>query len=471
MIGELKSKLIDLSSSIRTKFSLFRGSGVYTYSGRRIISNMVRNILNEANFDNMNRNDIYENIYMTEPSVGGAIDRFSSLCAMAYQGLYIRVGEELDSDERRLLEIANEVERKLDVRKKIEAWAELLLIHGNVFIDKETLFVYPNRYVSIIDENDGYSTAIINPKYFVFNEDQQNELQKIVKPYEDIYHIKYKDTKVFVYDHKNRLTYGIYSISPLDRLIYTIQWKRQIMACDMQVRWRSIPREHHIINSKAFSLQNYTGTRAERITKAKNDLENELTNYATKIKTQEPDEGYITTDTVEIRQIEPRFNYTMPNDLIDQLTENVWVALNTPESIVSGSARGSYASELIISGYVASKVIRLTEIICDVLLDIIRNKVKEIDDGLPVDKLKIKVALDLEASRLERFRQASVMAQMGIFTADEIRMFLGFEPKGDLSVVNVQGRETINDQARYLRQGQTEPTTPHSDEKQRREHG
>ena len=101
----------------------------YTYDrpiGKSIVSGLIANLSSLSRFDQMSMEDIYEQIYAYEPEIGGAIDRLSSLVALSYKGFVLKnVGDTLDEDEARLLEIANTLSEKYNFTELFE----LSLIH------------------------------------------------------------------------------------------------------------------------------------------------------------------------------------------------------------------------------------------------------------------------------------------------------------------------------------------------------
>ena len=233
-----------------------------------------------------------------------------------------------------------------------------------------------------------------------------------------------------------------------------------------------MPREHHQISSESFNLQKYSGTLQERIQQAEAEIQRTIEEYAEMIRSQEPDQGYVTLDNVKISRIDSSSGkYAEPNRLIQQMTDYIWMALNIPESVVSGRSKGSYASELVVSSYLTAKVIRISEKIKDAILGFAKDLIKSIDSDLPVDMLDIKIELVLETNRMEQFRQAAIMADLGVFTTDEIRKMLGYpELKGDPLVRKKNkliGEKSVGDVvADELRKvsGIDYPTTPHSNE-------
>jgi len=398
--------------------------------GKSIVVGMINALQNISNFDQLNQHDAFENMYAYEPEIGGAIDRFSSLVALSYKGFTLKhVGETLDEDEKQLLELAQKIDEHYNMQELFEMLTELLLIHGNVFIHVKKsrngfpqLRILPNKYVTIVDDKDRVNyfdtyKVITKAKYYVVNEGKYNiGMPTEIIPADQIIHIKYKDTPVFLRDKFGRPTFGIYSVSPLMRAIFPVWWKRQTMIIDILWRYRNVPREHHIISSQSFDLRNYTGTLQERLEKAKRDAEKTIEEYANMIKEQEPDQGYVTLDNVTIKRIDSSSGkYAQPNELIQQMTDYLWMAMNIPESVVSGRSKGSYASELVISSYLSAKVIRIAEKIKKALLYFVRELIKSINDSLPVWKLDMKLELIMETNRMAMFRQAAIMADLGVF--------------------------------------------------------
>jgi len=405
--------------------------------GTTITTEMAKLIAEESRFDKLTDAEIYELMYQTEPEIAGAIDKISSLCTRAYRGCYVAVGKQLEEEERKLLEVARKVEQHLNIRRWFEIISGLMLIHGNAFLlvhrsrnALPTLSVLPNKYVTIVDDRDLINQitdkVIQEPRYLVLNEGTLSQNQKIY-PYDEIIHIKYKDIPTYVEDKVGRMTFGIYDVSPLRRVKYFSWWKRQVMLIDVMWRWRNVPREHHVLTSDQWDLSKYSGTLEERRKKAEQDAKSSMDQYVTSITEKQPDQAYVTTDTVEIRTIEPRATYLRPNELLEQISEMMLIALGVPESAVTGRARGSYASELIVSSYLTAKIIQMSEKIRDALLEVVREGIRKIDENLPVEKLRMKIELVLETSKMELFRQAAIMVDSGIFTPTEIRRHLGYD--------------------------------------------
>ncbi len=473
------------------KFSRFIDGGKSSPSNivmsKEITSNLAGYLADLSNFSSMEDDDIYEQFYVWEPEIGGAIDRTSTLVRNSFKEWSLKdAGETLDPIEEEMLRTAAEIADQQNIRNYIEMIAEIFMMKGNVFIVENkdlSLSTLPNKYCTIIDDKSkigGISDNIMMiPKYLVFNEKASNELDTHVYPMEDIYHIKYKDTPIFVKDSMGRQTYGYYSVSPLQRTVISVWWKRQCEIIDVLLRWRNVPREHHKINSEMFSLGNYPGkSPMERQAAAQEDIESFIRNYINSISSQMPDQGYVSTDNVEIDMIESAVNYLQSNELINQLNGTITAGLNIPQSMINGQDAGSFASELVISNYVTAKIIQIAERIRPIILTNMRKRLLAVNGSFPVDQLDIKLELTLANSKLELLREMAIMGSLGVFTENEIRNEGGWGNLRDEQrpfIVNSGGAKSVDDAVRDSSQqgGDTQnpdyPESPQSDEKHNRD--
>ena len=433
-------------SRIKNFFSRFFGSSVplnvtsvASTSGSNIVAQLTTLLHEKTKFLEMSDSEVFEQLARLEPEIGGAIDRFSTLVAASYKGITASVGKTLDPEEEEALRLAQRVAKAINIPRWFEIIAELLLIHGNVFIKVDyakndfipILTILPNKKVTVVDKRENVgnipSYVITDPQFVVIDEGEGN--QRIYRYGHDVIHIKFKDTPYYVKDRLGRETYGIYSPSPLERAVFPVLWKREIMMIDASWRWRNVPREHHVIDSEMFNLSLYSGSLSERRLAAKRDAESTISDYMESIKDKQPDQAYVTTDTVDIKVVEPKSSrYMSPNDLMDQISAYLLMALGVPESVVSGRSRGSYASELVVSSYLTAKVIQTAKKIKDVFMPIIRYSVSRLSSKVPINILDMKIELILDTSRMEQFRQAAIMSSLGTFTPTEIRQYLGYEP-------------------------------------------
>jgi hypothetical protein len=404
---------------------------------KTITNDILGYLLGLSDFSDMDEAEIYEQLYIWEPEIGGAIDRMSTMVGESYKYFYIK-----DTDEKRtkiedkMVAAANKLADELDVRHYFEIFSELLSMHGNVYLentDDLTVSILPNRYVTLIDNKERLINSqeennlgmITQANFLVLYEGDTD--QRII-PKGQFTHVKYKATPIFSKDNMGRTSYGVYAASPLHRVVLPVWWKRQTMIIDIMWRLRNVPREHHMISAEMFSLDKYAGDLQTRRTAAYTDATTFLQTYVEQIKNQMPDQGYATLDTTKIEMIENRnSNYMQTNELIAQINEQIWAVLNMPKSMVAGESHSSYASELIISNYVAQKVVQLAQKIKPVILDNIRKRLLLENRSYPVDQLDIKLELNIAATDIERMRQIALMVDTGLYTETELRERSGYK--------------------------------------------
>jgi len=243
--------------------------------------------------------------------------------------------------------------------------------------------------------------------------------------------VKYKGTPVFASDIKGRLTYGIYSPSPLHRTVLPVWWKRLTMIVDIMWRFMNVPREHHSIDASLFSYDKYPGTLAQKREASISDAKAFLAQYTEELRRRMPDQGYATLNTVEIKKLDNRSSsHLQTNDLIDQINNQIWNALNVPRSMISGESQGSYASELVIAGYISQKVLHIAERLKPIIIDIIRESFVSSTATIR-RRLDIFMDIDIAVTDLEKFRQMAIMKELGVFTEDEIREYAQYKPLRD----------------------------------------
>jgi len=403
-------------------------------SAQMTTSNLNTYIASMSNFDALSDAQVFEQMYKHEGDIGAGIDRVSTLVSEAFKGIVPQdIGTELEEKEEKCLKDAKKIYDKMRVDVMAETYSEVLQTQGNLFIDYRAPLapsILPNSLVTFIPDlqyrNSSSVTLFTDPKYLVVNEQLKPTSPSYLINREDYIHIKYKDTPVMAKDTLGRTTYGIYSISPLHRCIIPVWWKRQILMIDTLLRSKMVPREHHSINAEIFSLEGYQGTPSQQRAAQAADIQAFIAGYINTIKNQAVDQGYVTLDTVTVEEIGGDGKYLQSNELLKQLQSDIYTGLNVPASIVNGKDAGSYASELVISNYVSSKVIQLAKKIKFVILNMIRDRLLLIDPTYPVEIVDIKLELNLSMNKLEAFRQLSLMVAAGVFTEDEIRSVVSY---------------------------------------------
>lgn len=437
-------------------------------AGRSLTTDLAAYLIDLSNFRDRSEAEVIEQIYKLEPEVGGSIDRMSTMVGDSFKGFVLAdSGPSLESNEEEMVKEANRMAKEeVYTREWFEALTEVLFMHGMLYTVEDpatlTIEVLPNSKVTVLDDearikgDTNISTAITKPNMLVV--DEGTDAQQI---YRSNFRItKYKSTPIWAKDDKGRDTFGIYSSSPVYRTILNIWQKRQLQIIDVLWRWKMIPREHHSFKSDMFNMINYTGDLNSKRLAARADAEATMGNYSSKIKTQAPDIGYVTLDTTEIKTIEPKSaGYMGANDIIKQLNDQIFIALTTPKSILAGGASGSYASELVVTNYVAIKVISLANKIRPILLENMRKRLLVKDSKYPVSKLDIKIDMILSNSKLELYRQAAIEGALGISTDTELREMLGRPPlREDQRPFLVKTGNSSSDQP-------TEPSVPAGSQK------
>ena len=432
-------------------------------------ANLNTYIANMSNFDNLKDAQVFEQIYKHEGDIGAGIDRISTLVSESFKGVITtKVGPEMDAKELECFTQAKLIYDMMRVENLSEAYTEIIMKDGNLFIDYRDVLhpsILPYQFITFIPDlkykNSGSATLFTDPKYMLLNERTDPKLPSEVIDREDYIHVKYKDTPVMAFDNLGRQTFGIYSISPLHRCIIPVWWKRTMLMIDTLIRSKLIPREHHKILSDIFSLDNYSGTPEQQKAAQAADVQLFINTYINTIKNQAVDQGYVTLDTVDIEMINAEIKYTEPNDLLKQIQGDIYTGLNVPSSIVNGKDAGSYASELVVSNYVSSKVLQIAKKIKFVILKMIKDRLLKLDSTYPVDIIDIKLELVLAMNRLESFRQLSLMVAAGVFTEDEIRAAVAYEMLTDEQRKHIvsTGKLSIGD---TMKNGEVEnePTSP-----------
>jgi len=484
MFEKIKAGFSKLTASFGQNIGNTSTGSTQIVAQKRITTNLVGQITDLTAFQNMSDNEVYAQFLAWEPEIGGAIDRISTLVAQSVVGCTVKMGKEADELETRMLMVANEIMENVCIQNQFEALAEMLMTYGNAYLainDDNTLTILPTEYVSFVkDESEinNVDNTFIHTyaNYLVVNERGLNIFERKIYPKNKFIHIKYKDTPQICTDIMGRRTYGIYAISPLHRTVLSVWWKRQITILDVLARSRSIPREHHSIKADVYSLDKYDGASwAAKRAAAKTDAETMMSTYVRSISEQAADQGYVTLDTVDIKQVGGEMGAHMEiNALISQIEDHIWTALNVPPSTVNGKGAGSYASELVVSNYVSSKVVQIAKKIKPAMLFIIRERLKQIDPAFPVEKLDIKIELTLAASAMEAHRQLAIDVATGLFTEDELREEVGKQPRTETQKPYLPPKTSMGQSTANIVKGGDErdgnyPDTPESDEAHQRD--
>jgi hypothetical protein len=434
-------------------------AGGLATSSSSITSTLSNFLIGLTNFDELNERDIYEQLFIWEPEVAAVVNKVAEMVRSSYRyfmliddaqfdhipkDLYNYISDEsysgeLDPDLRALLgkhtlrnemlDVANEIARNIDIPSTFETWASIMYLHGEVYLEKHddlSLSLLPNNRITIIDDltridaNVNPNTIITDENYLVIDERLLNT-QTIFEKGKFI-HLKLSDVPLNIRDIKTRQTYGIYSISPIHRVIIPVWMKRQVYIIETLWRWANVPREHHIVNADAFNLALFPGTPIQKRKAADKAIKSFIAGYAKGLQTDAPDQKYVTSSNVTIQNLEHVGNaYMDASNLLNQINASVWDGLGMPPSVIRGLSDGSYASELIVASGASLRIEQIAKRISRVILDNMRERLLQINPEYPVNHLDIKIGFEVASSRLEQLKVAQLMKDIGIFTPTEIR--------------------------------------------------
>jgi len=392
-----------------------------------------------------NKYKLYRVLKETDSELYGAIDRLSRMVRHAYGGFVLHVGKSLDDRERALLEELQRFERQWDVASIFQSSADRLCTYG----DDVSLVTFQNglkewrplpmEAVTVVESRKqigNMSSQVFEPKLYVLNE--LNEQLRQIFPADRIIHISLNNRAQPVYDILGRYTFGVWSLSPLEPLKYDLLWKIAVKINDIILRQKLVPRMHHKLDLSMFDPDEYSGdTKEARIQAARSGARSFLSDYVKDIATslKEVDKDFVTSKDVEIDYVEPkRVSYVDPNPMIEQLNRSIYAVIGPVESAVTGRGARSYASEIAVSSYAILVAETIAKTIKQKILGVVRRHIqtkfgKEYEDLL--DKIDIKVRLAYGIQYGELIRQVAVLTATNLFTVDELREILGYEPLTD----------------------------------------
>ena len=218
---------------VRALFSSFKGSGTTgTAAAKGVVNQIVNWVISISRFDLLSNADVYEQMYVYEADAGGGIDKIASMVANSFKYFYIPdAGDELDEVEELMADAANSmftgttpqavlgdsvgspvgasdktspgvataktpIQKKmvkkadhvfnnLNVKEDIEAFTEVMLVHGDLILtydeeDPSVLCIQPNKNAAFVDEtarleSSDSTVPITRDNYLVMNEKQPTE--------------------------------------------------------------------------------------------------------------------------------------------------------------------------------------------------------------------------------------------------------------------------------------------------------
>ena len=363
-----------------------------------------------------NRYERFLWFYQNDPDVKGAVDKLTIIARRMLVGF--RKGEKVI--------LPPEVEKLfIGAIKQQLIWGNSVWLKSNL----QNLPMFSVTAVSNDDQIGQPSTYLIQPpiKYYIVNELISNmptssmNMQKFRAS--RVIHFRYDPTPTMVIDNIGRWTYDVWSMSPLRPLESIIVWKQQILYLDILWRSSHVPRLHHKIDLSMFDPENYTGSLLERISKARADAAAYLREYVEKLRGKRPDQDFVTSKDVDITVIEPKTSYMDPNQIVEQLSNAIFVSLGINESIVKGRSKSSYATEFLLKSYTGM-----------VAYDLAYRTAWMIALRYYDGSYEPVLQPELGSDDLEKMRLGVALSNSGVATINEIRKLMGLPevPWGDV---------------------------------------
>lgn len=409
-------------------------------------------------------------LLLRDERLRGNLELFAQMVGRAYQGIDItQKGDienprELSEEETALLETARDLDNRLDFRKLIKSYTRSLFKYGDViehietdtaFLDEEfdedveaadavtALTPLPMNQMTIIDEagrieNPEPERVITQANIYVVDEENQDQTEEDPVQYDkaEILHISLDNRSNWKEDLLGRPTFGIWSDPPIKSIIYLLEWKHNLIRNDMVWRNRMVPREHHKLNMTAFAPENYPGaTFQARLSAAKLAATNEMNLYSNSIRTQEPDQGYVTSNDIEIMIVEPKTaNYRDVNDQINQIDSKISTMTGTPEAL-SGGNNSSFSSVEFSGTFVSLRSEEMCNTIIRGLERVVWKHLKAVHPSTEIrdiKRIRLKSRLILDRDMTERAKVVSILAGTNTLTPTELRDIFGLEALTDI---------------------------------------
>ena len=380
---------------------------------------------------------IYDAMVGIDADLWGYLTRIAHMCKQAFSDVYlVDAGSELDAKETELIEIAQATARKLDFKGEFYDNAFNIMKYGDMVKlmvrDSENgvteLQSLPRRFLTAVETKKqiGDRQATINKaNFYVVNEGTDKQ---VVYEAENCIHIAMNNKSTYIKDLMGRQTFGVWSTSPINTLVWYLEWKINTMINDILWSHRNVPREWHKLDLSQFHPDRFSGTREERETQAIAAAQAAADAYARNLQARQVDVGIVTDKNTEIEYVEPKStNYQLPNQKIAQINEAISNAIGLPPV----AKDTTYASALISGSFAILQAVSIAEIISAKLEEVLKIHIttrygKKFADKL--DKLRIRLRLILEKDRTEIMRQIAVMVESRSFTPTEIRAEWGAPP-------------------------------------------
>ena len=387
----------------------------------------------------MSRNELYIKLTDLDPKLQSSINTAAIIVDRCMKGFRLRVDKEVDEREKKLqieLENLHKILKPYiyDIAyKTIRDGDSCFLFVPRKSIGISSLIWLPIDQLTVL-ESKSQATRLIGEtiqeaNFYVLNEIPTHFAKRQEFKAENIAHFNWGRQEK-IRDRYNRLTLGIFNDPPLEALTSTIIWRFSILINDMLWRDVNVPREHHQLPSEPFNARLFSGDTYEaQLAAAQGAADAATLAYAKKLEGRRVDRGYVTLNNVKIDVVESKITYNAPNNLIDQLNQDVFGSIGVPESAILGRSRGTYATELALESYLLVKAEFLATKLAERFVKLAKRHLDVKTNKSFVDLYhKIEYDVQLIFFPREMSRTVSIMRETGLFTNTELRAKFGYLP-------------------------------------------
>ncbi len=412
----------------------------------------------QTDFDRLrqtgNRYGLADNLYSTDERLYSTIELMAIMIQKSIgdnlgNTFGIRADDEtLSNEEENAVEELNKWGRNMKLRRlfyqdTVDLWkygdlVDLIRIDGQRGVYELTPL--PMSLVTAVDNRNQINkalsfneTVIMKPKWYLVDEQEnRQDFPDAIYKKERILHISFNPRGNWIRDNLRRMTFGVWSTSPINSLIGILQWKKQLIRNDMLWRNRNVPRELHRLDLTQFDPKNFTGTYEEKIASAKTAAENALNDYNSNNQNREADQGIVTGMGVDISYLEPKTaNYASPMPIIDQINQTIGGPTGIPSALAGGGGKDGFTALVQQSSFLALRSEIYAGVIQDKYEELGKRHLRIVRPGIRnevVERCFIKNRLILDRDRAELAKIIAVLVNAKVFTQDEIRGIWGIDP-------------------------------------------
>ena len=400
---------------------------------------------------------------LKDDRVNSLISLIASMASEAYKGITISpksffTDNKLTKKEIELLDEANKVAKRLDIKNLFFTYAWNLLVYGD-YIEKmeydkkgvHRLKSLPLNCMTILPSKDFtegiIKTSLTEDDFYCLNETDKATIKYY--PKEEIIHVSFNKRGQWKNDIQGRETYGLYSIPPISVLAKLVKWKEETIENDIKWRKKMLPKEHFTLNTEEFGLEKFGGTMEEKIAASTKATKAALNDFKEVLDDRdEPDKSILTTQSIESKVLESAgANYASPNETLQQVNRFMGGPMGMNEAFLGGEV--STGNGISTSATFASmRVSVICHKIATMLVIPIRKHLILTYPGTSIDdieRIEIQTNSSLSQVLLELSKVVLNLGLTGICSEQELRELLGYSHTTQNPYTKLLEGETILD--------------------------